>query len=86
MTEEEMRNRIVELEDQVKALSTERDNALLQCSTLESEKKVLKEYNQKLFEKIPAVTPDIDAEKQDSGSEPSKDEKIAGLMNKLIGD
>lgn len=84
MNEEELRNKIIEYEDQIKALSQERDDALSKCSNFESEIKVLKEYNQKLFEKIPAVMPDKDADKQDSGSEASQDEIKTALYQKLM--
>lgn len=86
MTEEEMRNRIIELEDQNKALSEEKDNALSQCSNYESEIKILKEYNKKLFEKIPAVMSPKDADKQDGESEPTRDEIKSALYKKLKGE
>ena len=84
MNEEELRNRIIELEEQNKALSEEKDNALSQCSNYESEIKVLKEYNKKLFEKIPAVTSPIDADKQVGESEQTRDEIKSALYKKLM--
>lgn len=85
MNEEELRNKILELEELNKALSSERDDALSKCSNQENEIKVLREYNQKLFEKIPAVMPSNDADKQVEDSESSKEEKIAELYQKLKG-
>ena len=86
MNEEELRNKIIEYEDQVKALSQERDDALSKCSNYESEIKVLKEYNKKLFEKIPAVTSPIDADKQVGESEQTRDEIKSALYKKLKGE
>lgn len=86
MNEEELRNRIVELEEQNKALSEQKDNALSQCSNYESEIKILKEYNQKLFEKIPATMPSKDVDKQVDGSEQSQDEIRTALYKKLKGE
>lgn len=86
MSEEELRNKIIELEELNKTLDAEKKSALEEVQKHEAEIKVLKEYNKKLFERIPAVKSPKDADEQDGEPEPTKGEKIGALMNKLMED